>query len=119
MLLPRAEFGGLRLHGLHEEIRAKLIDFMLKNDKEFSGYVGTSIGNHLLANTIRPNSWGSDVEIHAAATMFQTRVEVFTGKKWLAFKPLFPIKGRYVSEERIYLRNVCSRFERVVNIKSF
>ena len=63
---------------LHEEIRAKLIDFMLKNEKPFSGYVGTSIDNYLLANTLRPNSWGSDVEIHAAATMFQTTVSVFT-----------------------------------------
>ena len=105
----------------HEAVRQLIIDTMIRNEKSFSKYVGGDLGNYLSQHTLRPRSWGSDVEIFAAATLLQTTVVVFTPtspdcRKWLSHPPLFSIPGVLPSDERIYLSNLCSHFERVIRV---
>ena len=103
----------------HEAVRELIIDTMIRNEKSFSKYVG-DLGNDLSQHTPRPRSWGSDAEIFAAATLLQTTI-VFTPtspdcRKWLSHPPLFSITGVLPSDERIYLSNLCSHFERVIRV---
>ena len=105
----------------HEAVRELIIDTMIRNEKSFSKYVGGDLGNYLSQHTLRPRSWGSDVEIFAAATLLQTTIVVFTPtspdcRKWLSHPPLFSIPGVLPSDERIYLSNLCSHFERVIRV---
>ncbi|KAK7502982.1 hypothetical protein BaRGS_00005608 [Batillaria attramentaria] len=105
----------------HMVVREKIVDIMCRNDHgAFSGYVGEDLGGYLANNTLRPRSWGTDVEIFAAATLLQTTIVVYTATatcspRWLPHPPLFPIDGVDISEENIYLRNVCGHVERVVS----
>ena len=46
----------------HEAVRELIIDTMIRNEKSFSKYVGGDLGNYLSQHTLRPRSWGSDVE---------------------------------------------------------
>ena len=106
----------------HMVVREKIIDIMCRNHQAFSAYVDGDVGDYLAHNTLRPRSWGSDVEIFAAATLLQTTIVVYTAtsecsRRWLPHPPLFPINGVDRSEENIYLRNVCGHFERVVSTK--
>ena len=105
----------------HEAVRELIIDTMITNEKSFSKYVGGDLGNYLSQHTLRPRPWGSDVEIFAAATLLQTTIDVFTPtspdcRKWLSHPPLFSIPGVLPSDERIYLSNLCSRFDRVIRV---
>ena len=82
----------------HEAVRGLIIDTMIRNEKSFSKYVGGDLGNYLSQHTLRPRSWGSDVEIFAAATLLQTTIVVFTPtspdcRRWLSHPPLFSIPG--------------------------
>ena len=82
----------------HEAVRELIIDTMIRNEKSFSKYVGGDLGNYLSQHTLRPRSWGSDVEIFAPATLLQTTIVVFTPtspdcRKWLSHLPLFSIPG--------------------------
>ena len=106
----------------HIVVREKIIDIMCRNHQAFSAYVDGDVGDYLAHNTLRSRSWGSDVEIFAAATLLQTTIVVYTAtsecsRRWLPHPPLFPINGVDRSEENIYLRNVCGHFERVVSTK--
>ena len=83
--------------------------------------LGGDLGNYLSQHTLRPRSWGSNVEIFAAATLLQTTIVVFTPtspdcRKWLSHPPLFSITGVLPSAERIYLSNLCSHFEHVIRV---
>ena len=105
----------------HEAVRELIVDTIIRNEKSFSKYVGGDLGNYLSQHTLRPRSWGSDVEIFAAATLLQTTIVVFTQispdcRKWLSHPPLFSIPGVLPSDERIYLSNLCSHFERVITV---
>ena len=105
----------------HEAVREQIIDTMIRNEKSFSKYVGGDLGNYLSQHTLRPRSWGSDAEIFAAATLLQTTIVVFTPtspdcRKWLSHPLLFSIPGDLPSDERIYLSNLCSHFERVIRV---
>ena len=105
----------------HEAVRELIIDTMIRNEKSFSKYVGGDLGNYLSQHTHRLRSWGSDVEIFAAATLLQTTIVVFTPtspdcRKWLSHPPLFSIPGVLPSNERIYLSYLCSHFERVIRV---
>ena len=93
------------------------VDFMLDNQDSFAGYVG-DLGRYLLQNTMRERSWGSGVEIFAAATLHQTTVVVYTAampfsRKWLPHRPLFRISDVPHFQEKICLSNLCGHFERV------
>ena len=72
----------------------------------FSWYIGRNLGEYFLENTLQLRSWGSDVEVSAAATLLHTTVVIYTActetiRRWLSYKPTNE------SEERIYLRNLC------------
>ena len=87
----------------HEAVRELIIDTMIKNEKSFSKYVGGDLGNYLSQHTLRPRSWGSDIEIFAAATLLPTTIVVFTPtspdcRKWLSHPPLFSIPGVLLSD---------------------
>ena len=105
----------------HEAVRELIIDTMIRNEKSFSKYVGGDLGNYLSQHTLRLRSWGSDVEIFAAATLLQTTIVVFTPtspdcRKWLSHPPLFSIPGVLPSDERIYLNYLSSHFKRVIRV---
>ena len=102
----------------HGHLKGLLVDFMLDNQDSFAGYVGGDLGRYLLQNTMRERSWGSDVEIFAAAALLQTTVVVYTAtmpssRKWLPHRPLFRIPDVPHFREKIYLSNLCGHFERV------
>ena len=109
---------------LHTLIREKIVDILCHDHAErFSGYVGEDLGDYLDENTLRPHSWGSDVEIFAAATLLQTTIMVYTvisetSRKWLPHKPLYSMPGVERSVQNIYLSNLCGHFERVVKVSA-
>jgi hypothetical protein len=112
------EICGTQAH--HEQVRAIIVDFMLKNLTKFATYVGEDLGQYIARNNLALNTWGSDAEIYAAATLLQTPV-VYTAvsettRQWLTHMPLFSITGVEVAQERVYLRNLCGHFERVVSV---
>ncbi|KAL8615618.1 hypothetical protein ACOMHN_026608 [Nucella lapillus] len=105
----------------HENIRALIVDMMCRHEKAFSAYVRHDLGEYICHHALPAHSWGSDVEIFAAATLLQTTVVVYTAisptsRKWLSHPPLFPLPGIEVSKHKIYLRNLCQHFERVVSV---
>ena len=86
----------------HEAVRELIIDTMIRNEKSFSKYVGGDLGNYLSQHTLRTRSWGSDVEIFAAATLLLITI-VFTPtspdcRKWVSHPPLFSIQGVLLSD---------------------
>ena len=106
----------------HEQIRAKIVDIMLQNPGTFEGYVGRNIGDYVLEHSLPLRTWGTDVEIYAAATLLQTCIVVYTSvnearREWIQHLPLFPIPSIEFSQENIYFKNLCSHFERVVSIR--
>ncbi|XP_076450164.1 uncharacterized protein LOC143286474 isoform X2 [Babylonia areolata] len=112
------EICGTEAH--HEQVRAIIVDFMLKNHTKFAAYVGEDLGQYVARNNLELNTWGSDAEIYAAATLLQTPV-VYTAvgettRQWIPHMPLFSIPGVEISQERVYLRNLCGHFERVVTV---
>ena len=70
------EICGTQAH--HEQVRAITVDFMLKNHTKFAAYVGEDLGQYVARNNLELNTWGSDAEIYAAATLLQTPVVVYT-----------------------------------------
>ena len=106
----------------HEQIRALIDHFMLENQKKFEGYVEENIGQCVARNNPELTTWGSDVEIYAAATLLQTPIVVYTAvskttRQWIPHMPLFSIPGVEISQKRVYLRNLCGHFERVVSVQ--
>ncbi|KAK7092862.1 hypothetical protein V1264_008545 [Littorina saxatilis] len=106
----------------HGDIRALIVDFMLKHPKKFSGYVGRDLGEYVVRNTLPLKSWGTDAEIFAAATLFQTTIVVFTAESstsrdWIPHHPLFKIPGVEQSPQSMYFRNLCGHYERVVRVE--
>ena len=63
----------------HENIRALIVGLMCRHEKAFSYYVGQDLGEcNICHHALPARSWGSDVEIFAAATLLQTTVVVYT-----------------------------------------
>ncbi|KAL8616800.1 hypothetical protein ACOMHN_017837 [Nucella lapillus] len=73
---------------------------------------------------LQPKTWGTDVEVLAAATLLQTHVVVYSAcRRWLTYKPLFALNdsrleslSQSVRNEKVYLRNICAHFERVIRV---
>ena len=106
----------------HEQIRALIVDFMLENHRKFEGYVGEDVGQYVVRNNVKLTTWGSDAEIYAAPKLLQTPIVVYTAvsettRQWIPHMPLFSIPGVEVSQKRVYLRNLCGHFERVVSVQ--
>ena len=106
----------------HSEIRAQIVNFMIKNAKAFSQYANQNLNDYLDINkTTELTSWASDVEMYAAATLLQTTIVVYsvlgkTSRGWLPHHPLFPIFGSAPNKEKMYFTNLCSHFERVIDV---
>ena len=116
----RLEICGTQNH--HEQVRALIMDFMLENHTKFACYVGEDVGEYVARNNLQLNTWGSDAEIYAAATLLQTTIVVYTAvsattRQWIPRMPLFSIPGVEISQDRVYLRNLCGHFERVVCVQ--
>ena len=80
------------------KICTKIVDFMCRYHKPFSRYIGRNLGEYLWENTLQLRSWGSDVEVSAAATLLQTTIVIYTTctetiRRWLSYKLLFPMAG--------------------------
>ena len=97
----------------------KIMDFMCQHHEPFSRYIGRNFGKYLWENTLQLRSWGSDVEVSAAATLLQTTIVIYTAltetiRRWLSYKPLFPVAGttkarkRFTWEIFVSTLNVCA-----------
>ena len=97
------------------------VDFMLENHTKFACYVGEDVGEYVARNSLELNTWGSDAEIHAAATLLQTTIVVYTAvsatRLWILNIPLFSIPGVEIIQDRVYLQNLCCHFEWVVCVQ--
>ena len=60
----------------HEQVRASILHFMLQNHAKFACYVGEDVGDYVTRNTLEFNTWGSDADTYAAATLLQTTIVV-------------------------------------------
>ena len=110
----------------HEQTREIIVDFMIKNPRSFSAYLGRDLQEYLVegGSPLQPKTWGTDVEILAAATLLQTPVVVYSAyRRWLAYKPLFAQNdsrleslSQSARNEKVYLRNLCAHFERVIRV---
>ena len=106
----------------HEQVRALIVDFMLENYTKFACYVGEDVGEYVARNNLELNTWGSDAEIYAAATLLQTTTVVCTAvsattRQWIPHMPLYSIPAVEISRDRVYLRNLCGYFERVACVQ--
>ncbi|KAL8578782.1 hypothetical protein ACOMHN_045770 [Nucella lapillus] len=70
------EITGTQAH--HEQVREIIVDFMIKNPRPFSAYLGCDLQEYLVegGSPLQPKTWGTDVEVMAAATLLQTPVVV-------------------------------------------
>ena len=76
----------------------KLMDFICRHHQPFSRYIRLNLREYLWENTLQLRSWGSDVEVSAAATLLQTTVVIYTTctetiRRWLSYKLPFPVAG--------------------------
>ena len=95
---------------------------MLEYHTKFACYVGEDVGEYVARNNLELNTWGSDAEIYAAATLLQTTIVVNTAvsattRQWIPHMPLFSIPGVAISQDRVYLRILCGPFEQVVCVQ--
>ena len=102
-------------------IRTKIVDFMCRHRDPFFQHTEQNLGEDLWENTLQLRSWGSDVKVSAAATLLQTTIVIYTActERWLSYKPRIPVPGANLSEEKIYLRNLCQHFERLIRVILF
>ncbi|KAL8564565.1 hypothetical protein ACOMHN_003323 [Nucella lapillus] len=72
------EITGTQAH--HEQVREIIVDFMIKNLRPFSAYLGCDLQEYLVegGSPLQPKTWGTDVEVLAAATLLQTPVVVYS-----------------------------------------
>ena len=80
-------------------IRTKIVEFMCRQHDPFFQYIERNLGEYLWENTLQLRSWGSAVEVSAAATLLQTTIVICTActetiRRWLYYKPLFPVTGK-------------------------
>eukprot|EP00745_Piridium_sociabile_P024945 TRINITY_DN39506_c0_g2_i1.p2 TRINITY_DN39506_c0_g2~~TRINITY_DN39506_c0_g2_i1.p2 ORF type:complete len:156 (-),score=19.50 TRINITY_DN39506_c0_g2_i1:511-978(-) len=118
------EITGTQAH--HEQVREIIVDFMIKNPRPFSAYLGCDLQEYLVegGSPLQPKTWGTDVEVLAAATLLQTPVVVYSAcRRWLTYKPLFALNdsrleslSQSARNEKVYLRNICAHFERVIRV---
>jgi hypothetical protein len=95
---------------------------MIENEKAFSNYIGGNLNLAKRSSPLFEKTWGTDVELVAAATMLQTRIFVYSPVKedkriWLDYKPLWNKPTLLPRKENIYLSNLCAHFERVTSVK--
>lgn len=101
----------------HNEIRQKVLNFMLTNYELFEGYTDESLTAYLNKTEMWKNGqWGTDVEIRAFATMMKTNVFVYCdygGRRcWTKYPPI-----RLTAEDSVYMLNSNNHFEPVIDIK--
>ena len=97
----------------HEQVRALIVDFMLENHTKFACYVGEDVGEYVARNNLVLNTWGSDVETYAAATLLQTAIVVYTAvsataRQWIPHMPLFSIPGVEISQDSVFAKSLRS-----------
>ena len=102
--------------------KASNCGLMLEYHTKFACYVGEDVGEYVARNNLELNTWGSDAEIYAAATLLQTTIVVNTAvsattRQWIPHMPLFSIPGVAISQDRVYLRILCGPFEQVVCVQ--
>ena len=117
------EITGTQAH--HEQTREIIVDFMIKNPRSFSAYLGRDLQEYLVegGSPLQPKTWGTGVEILDAATLLQTPVVVYSAyRRWLTYKPLFAQNDSRLespsqsARNEVYLRNLCAHFERVIQV---
>ena len=87
----------------HEQTRETIVDFTIKNPRSFSAYLGRDLQEYLVegGSPLQPKTWGTDVEILAAATLLQTPVVVYSAyRRWLTYKPLFALNDNRLESHR-------------------
>ena len=96
----------------------KIVDFTCRHHDPFFQYIERNLGECLWENTLQLRSWGSDVKVSTAETLLQTTIVIYTActERWLSYKPLILVAGTNFSEEKIYLRNLCQHFERLIRL---
>ena len=80
----------------HQELRQAVVDLIEKYPREFEQFLdnGTSVHDHIVSMR-QAGTWGTQVEIYAAATLLQRDIYVLspdhTGEcyRWLLFSPRF------------------------------
>ena len=69
-----------------------------------------------------PNSWGTDNEIKAIASLLGTAVYVYTAvsesvRMWVPFVPFGSDLKTERGKKKVYLQNLCEHYERVVDVQ--
>ncbi|XP_064399682.1 uncharacterized protein LOC135346105 isoform X2 [Halichondria panicea] len=78
----------------HGILRDKLCEFITVNSELLEGWVtaGVTLEEHL-ASVTKPNTWGTQLELKAAATLFNLDIYVATNYIWTMISPLKPVSS--------------------------
>ena len=90
----------------HAVVRQQLVDFVGKNKQVFKPYVLSGTIDTHLQHMKYNREWGTQVELHAVATLFQKKVFVLTDSyggtmkcRWMKYTPLDPINLVYPPDD--------------------
>ena len=109
--------------GGHNDIRHLLCDFIQTNDARF--FQITKFSRYVAkADMAKSGVWGTEVEIFAFATVFNTNVYFFSTMSkerspcWLRYSPLEGIMADLVDTKKaVFLSNTHHHFEPVFSVK--
>lgn len=111
---------GVQTH--HSLIRQAIVDFMKENETLMKGITRDSVSRYLDTSMMASeNTWGTEVEIFAFATLTRSVVYVYSqyGSKeqwrWLEYKPLGLIGGN-LRGRAVYIQNTSDHFVPVLEV---
>ncbi|VDI23954.1 Hypothetical predicted protein [Mytilus galloprovincialis] len=107
----------------HIKIRKKIVDHILHISKDLSSFVRDPYENAeeyvRMRKMKESNTWGTELEILAAAHFMQADIYTFTNNKWIKYSAHQIDKDINVENEAIYLKHVeeSSHYEVVIERK--
>ena len=109
---------GVQTH--HSLIRQAIVDFMKENENLMKGITRDSVPRYLCTSMMASeNTWGTEVEIFAFATLTRSVVYVYSQygskEKWLEYKPLGLIGGN-LRDRAVYIQNTSDHFVPVLEV---
>ncbi|VDN01636.1 unnamed protein product, partial [Thelazia callipaeda] len=107
----------------HIKVRQQIVDFEMKHWEQFAALKGWDLDEWMehMATLLIDNSWGTDIELSAVASMLNVDVWTFYENRWISYRPRFQVLDGYVisipvsdyrigDNEGIYLLNERNHF---------
>ena len=101
----------------HQHIRKSVVEHCLENTNTFNSFTDTSVHEH--ASTMSENgTWGTSLEILAAAHLLETDIYTFLNGKWFRYSSKQIDSENVVNNKAIYLKNLNHHYEVVLNVET-